>query len=224
MTGKSSETLVVFDCDGTLVDSQHNVVASMKDAFQTQGMPSPDEHSIRNCIGLNVDEAILQYLPDPSDAKLLGALVDAYKAAYFRRRQLPDHDEPLYRGTLETIRTLHRRGVKMAVATGKSMRGLNAVIDHHGLAGFFVSLQTPDYNPGKPHPQMLEKAMRDAGAEPAQTFMVGDTSYDMLLARNAGCKAIGVSWGYHDDQELQESGANYLIREFEELINIVFPS
>lgn len=157
MTGKSSETLVVFDCDGTLVDSQHNVVASMKDAFQTQGMPSPDEHSIRNCIGLNVDEAILQYLPDPSDAKLLGALVDAYKAAYFRRRQLPDHDEPLYRGTLETIRTLHRRGVKMAVATGKSMRGLNAVIDHHGLAGFFVSLQTPDYNPGKPHPQMLEK-------------------------------------------------------------------
>ncbi|MEH6547048.1 MAG: HAD-IA family hydrolase [Sneathiella sp.] len=223
MTDKPTVTLVVFDCDGTLVDSQHNVVASMNDAFEARGMPAPDEHSIRNCIGLNIDEAVLQYLPDPADTTLLDALVDAYKAAYFRRRQLPDHDEPLYRGTLETIRILHQRGVKMAVATGKSMRGLNAVIDHHGLEGFFISLQTPDHNPGKPHPQMLEKAMLDAGADPARTFMVGDTSYDMMLARNAGCIAVGVSWGYHDGRELQDSGADYLIDDFEELINIVLP-
>jgi phosphoglycolate phosphatase len=223
MTDSSATTLVVFDCDGTLVDSQHHVVASMNEAFKSLGLPLPEEQSIRNCIGLNVDEAVKQYLPDPSDTKLLSAVVDAYKSSYFRRRQHPDHDEPLYRGTVEVIRALQSRGSKMAVATGKSMRGLNAVIENHGLKGFFVSLQTPDHNPGKPHPQMLEKAMMDAGAEPNRTFMVGDTSYDMALARNAGCTAVGVSWGYHDERELRGSGAQYLIHEFSELIDLVYP-
>ena len=111
----------------------------------------------------------------------------------------------------------------MGVATGKSLRGLRAVIDMHDLDQFFMTLQTPDHNPGKPHPQMLEKAMSDAGTDPANTFMIGDTSYDMMLAKNAGCHAIGVSWGYHDEEMLRESGADHLIHNYSELFGIVHP-
>lgn len=215
--------LVVFDCDGTLVDSQHNVIACMNQAFISQGLSPPDEKQIRKYIGLNLEEAVRKYLPESEGEDLPLRLVANYKSAFFDRRQQPDHTEPLYHGTLELIRELDARGTCMAVATGKSMRGLNAMIEEHGLEGYFVSLQTPDHNPGKPHPQMLEKAMSDSGVGPDQTFMVGDTSFDMMLAQNAGCHAVGVSWGYHSTQELVESGANHLIDNFADLLGIVHP-
>ena len=218
---KAPDILVVFDCDGTLVDSAHNVIACMRVAFDAAGLPMPTDLDIRRSIGLNPDIAIRHLTAVPLTDIQLEKIVTGYKQAFFQRRQQTDHHEPLFDGVREVLDHLASRNIAMAVATGKSMRGVNAVIEQHGLDGYFSSLQTPDHNPGKPHPQMLEKAMMAAGTLPEHTFMIGDTSFDMMLAKNAGCRGIGVTWGYHDEAELRESGAEKLIDRFGELPKIV---
>ncbi|MDF2367875.1 HAD-IA family hydrolase [Sneathiella sp.] len=218
---KATDILVVFDCDGTLVDSAHNVVACMRIAFEDAGLPAPTDLDIRRSIGLNPDVAVRHLAQTPLKDAQLEQIVMGYKGAFFKRRLQADHHEPLFEGVREVLEHFASRNIAMAVATGKSMRGVNAVIEQHGLDGYFSSLQTPDHNPGKPHPQMLEKAMAMTGALPEQTFMIGDTSFDMMLAKNAGCRGIGVTWGYHDDAELRESGAEKLIDRFDELPKIV---
>ena len=212
---------VIFDCDGTLVDSAHNVIACMRAAFDGAGLTVPPDLDIRRSIGLNPDVAVRHLAGIPLTDSQLDQIVNGYKQAFFHRRLQSDHHEPLFDGVREVLDHFASRNIAMAVATGKSMRGVNAVIEQHGLDGYFSSLQTPDHNPGKPHPQMLEKAMLAAGALPERTFMIGDTSFDMTLAKNAGCRAIGVTWGYHDDAELRESGAERLIDRFDELPGIV---
>lgn len=217
----ASDILVVFDCDGTLVDSAHNVIACMRAAFEDADLPSPADLDIRRTIGLNPDVAVRHLAQTPLSDTHLEKIVKGYKQAFFHRRLEADHHEPLFDGVREVLEYLASRNIAMAVATGKSMRGVNAVIEQHGLDGYFGSLQTPDHNPGKPHPQMLEKAMTAAGSLQGRTFMIGDTSFDMMLAKNAGCRGIGVTWGYHDDAELRESGAEKLIDRFDELPKIV---
>ncbi len=209
--------LVVFDCDGTLVDSQYNIISCMTEAFEDNQQKAPVDDAVRSIIGLNLDQAIQELMEDKADYDLLDRLVEGYKKAFQRQRLLPDHHEPLFPGTLEAISALDEAGILMGVATGKSLRGLKAVIELHNLERFFISLQTPDTNPGKPHPQMLEQAMKDGGTTPENTYMIGDTSFDMMLAKNAGCHAVGVSWGYHDDEMLKGSGADHLIHRYEDL-------
>ncbi len=221
MINTAPDILVVFDCDGTLVDSAHNVIACMRSAFERAGLSAPEDNLIRRSIGLNPDVAVRHLAQAPLSDAQLEQVVTGYKQAFFQRRLQADHHEPLFDGVREVLEHLARRNIAMAVATGKSMRGVNAVIEQHGLDGYFGSLQTPDHNPGKPHPQMLEKAMMAAGALPERTFMIGDTSFDMLLSKNAGCRGIGVTWGYHDEAELLESGAERLIGRFDELLEIV---
>ncbi len=213
--------LVVFDCDGTLVDSQYNIIHCMNQSFAACGLPVPTDHDVRGIIGLNLEEAIHELMTEKENLELLHRLVDNYKQAFRAHRMEPDHHEPLYEGTLEAIRQLDAAGVLMAVATGKSMRGLKAVIEMHGLEAYFTSLQTPDHNPGKPHPQMLEQAMNVVGVSPENTYMIGDTSYDMMLAKNANCTAVGVSWGYHDPEMLQASGADHMIDHYNQLQPLV---
>jgi len=213
--------LVVFDCDGTLVDSQYNIIRCMTESFGEEGLTAPSDHDVRSIIGLNLDQAIHQLMEEKNDQGQLSRLVDGYKRAFFRQRQEENHHEPLYEGAVEAIKALDNAGTLMGVATGKSMRGLKAVIEQHGLEKYFISLQTPDTNPGKPHPQMLEQAMKDAGTSVAETYMIGDTSYDMMLAKNAGCHAVGVSWGYHSDQMLLENGADHLIHHYNQLFSII---
>jgi phosphoglycolate phosphatase len=213
--------LVVFDCDGTLVDSQYNIIHSMHQAFSACQLPLPENDAVRRVIGLNLEQAIQMLMDDGKNEVLLDRLVANYKQAFFDHRHQEDHDEPLFEGTVELLEKLDAANIQMAVATGKSLRGLKAVIDLHGLHKYFTSLQTPDHNPGKPHPQMLEKAMAMVGADPGNTFMVGDTSFDMMLARNAGCHGVGVSWGYHDEAELRRTGADHMIDRFSALFPIV---
>lgn len=221
MKNTAPEILVVFDCDGTLVDSAHNVIACMRTAFEEAELPVPKDLDIRRSIGLNPDVAVRELAQNPLSDIHLEQIVTCYKLAFFQRRMQADHHEPLFDGVREVLELLAGRKISMAVATGKSLRGVNAVIEQHGLHGYFGSIQTPDHNPGKPHPQMLEKAMTAAGAVPELTFMIGDTSFDMMLAKNAGCRGIGVTWGYHDEAELLESGAQNLINRFEELLEII---
>lgn len=212
--------LAVFDLDGTLVDSQHVIVGCMTEAFTGEGVPVPTVDAIRRIIGLPLEECVARLAPGETAASC-ARLVDAYKAAFFACRQRPDHDEPLFMGALEAIAALENDGWLLGIATGKAMRGLKAVIERHGLERRFVTLQTADMNPGKPNPAMLEKAMAETGVARAHTVMIGDTSYDMLMARNARVHAIGVGWGNHPVDELLEAGAHALVNTYAELPDAV---
>ena len=203
--------LVVFDCDGTLVDSQHVILAAMHAAFDALGLPRCADQDVRRIVGLSLPEALAALLGEElgADQALLDRLVRAYRQAFVDLRSRDGHQpEPLYPGILESLRSLSDKGHLLAVATGKSMRGLRLILQHHGIEHLFISLQTADHHPSKPHPAMLQAAMSEAGAAPERTVLVGDTSYDMRMARNAGTFGLGVDWGYHGRDELKAAGAD----------------
>jgi phosphoglycolate phosphatase len=209
--------LIVFDVDGTLVDSQAGIVASMADAFSAIGLDAPTAEQTRRVVGLSLDEAVARLLPGGLDDPRLGQAVSAYKDAFVARRARPDYDEPLFPGAREVLAALDHPQVCLGVATGKSKRGLDATLAHHDLSRFFLTTQTADGGPGKPHPRMLQAAMRDVGAEPHETVLIGDTVFDVEMAGNAGVTAFGVSWGYHAPGELLHAGARTILNSFEDL-------
>lgn len=198
--------LAVFDCDGTLVDGQADVCWAMERAFTRAGLPAPDSTIVRRIVGLSLPVAVRQLAPALSEDQV-AAVTEFYRSSYRARREEGLLDEPLYDGIAELLAALHKDGWSLAVATGKSDRGLAACLATHGIADLFVSLQTADRHPSKPHPAMLEAALFEAGAQPDQAVMIGDTSFDMLMARSAGVRAVGVAWGYHAPHELLASGA-----------------
>jgi phosphoglycolate phosphatase len=212
----SQPRLAVFDCDGTLVDSQNNIVAAMAAAWRGHGLEPLPASSVRRIVGLSLVEAIAVLLPEGESGDHV-ELGDRYKEAYRTLREQADHHEPLYPGAAESLQMLDEAGILLAVATGKTRRGLKATLEWHGLTDRFVALKTADDGPGKPHPHMLEEAMAEAGASPASTVMIGDTVFDIEMARNAKVHSIGVSWGYHDPDELRAAGAHDVIDEFGEL-------
>jgi phosphoglycolate phosphatase len=199
--------LAVFDCDGTLVDSQATICLAMERCFAACGLTAPGDAATRRIIGLSLVEAMAALHPAGTPAQH-EVLADEYKKAFFNLRAAGFAEEPLYEGIAGAIEDLDSRGWLLGVATGKSDRGLKHILEHHGLHPRFVTLQTADRHPSKPHPSMLEQAMADAGAVPATTAMIGDTRYDMEMAKAAGCAAIGVAWGYHNEQELRDGGAD----------------
>ena len=213
--------LALFDCDGTLVDSAANICQTMEAAFANAALPAPDRHLIRRVVGLSLTEAMAMLLPG-SDPHIHALLAEDYKRIFASQRTTGGlQDEPLFDGVAELIRTLEEGGWVLGVATGKSDRGLGFVLDHHNIRHRFVTLQTADRHPSKPHPSMIEAAMAEAGAAPATTAMIGDTAYDMAMAVNAGAHAIGVAWGYHDAAELREAGATHVAQDAAELAHIL---
>ena len=205
--------LAVFDCDGTLVDSQANIVRAMHDSFGRMGLPDPDPHAVRRVVGLSLVEAMQALLPQ-ADAELHVRLAEDYKTAFQRLRADRRLDpEPLFDGIAELLDVLEAEGWLLAVATGKSDRGLRLVMEHHGLLHRFISLQTADRHPSKPHPSMLLQCLSDAGVPAHQACIIGDTVFDVGMGVAAGVKAIGVDWGYHERQELIEAGAAAVARD-----------
>jgi phosphoglycolate phosphatase len=198
--------LAVFDCDGTLVDGQADVCWAMERAFTRAGLPAPDSHLVRRIVGLSLPVAVRHLAPDLADDEV-AAVSEFYRSSYRARREEGLIDEPLYDGIADLLTNLHAAGWSLAVATGKSDRGLAACLASHGIADLFASLQTADRHPSKPHPAMLEAALFEAGAQPHQAVMIGDTSFDMQMARSIGVRAVGVAWGYHAADELLASGA-----------------
>lgn len=199
--------LAVFDCDGTLIDSQVNILRAMRQSFERHGLVPPDDHATRRIVGLSLVESMRVLLPDAEPA-LHNSLAQDYKHAFQRLRADKALDpEPLYPGIAAILDDLRDSGWQLGVATGKSDRGLALALDHHGLSGHFITLQTADRHPSKPHPSMLHTAMADALAAAEQTVIIGDTVFDMLMGANAGVRAIGVDWGYHDGAELIDAGA-----------------
>ncbi len=211
-----SNFLAIFDCDGTMVDSQAAICDAMEAAFASHDLPPPDRNSVRRVVGLSLSHAIRQLLPEESDETVTG-MAEAYKLAFQQARAAGRVHEPLYPGLAGLLDRLDARQWLLGVATGKSDRGLKHCLETHGLARRFVTLQTADRHPSKPHPAMVYLAMEEAGATPDNTAMIGDTGYDMQMARNAGCRAIGVDWGYHDADDLRDAGAQCVVTSMDEL-------
>lgn len=209
--------LVVFDVDGTLVDSQNAIVSALHHAFAAHDLAVPDRNRMLSIVGLSLPDAIERLIPNQS-ARLISSVSDAYKSGFAENRKTKAHEEPLFPGALETIKLLAERpDVVLGIATGKSRRGVEMLLEREGLAGYFATIQTADSAPSKPHPAMLEQAMGAVGIGRAATVMIGDTSYDIEMAINARVGAIGVSWGYHPVEELQEAGAHEVVESFEAL-------
>lgn len=199
--------LAIFDCDGTLVDSQANICLALEHCFAAAALPVPDPAVSRRVVGLSLVEAMRALLPDADD-QFHRDLAEGYKQAFQRLRGEGRVEEPLYDGIADLIDALEADGWLLGIATGKSDRGLALCLEHHGLSGRFVTLQIADRHPSKPHPSMIEAALAEAGADPGTSMMIGDTSYDMIMAKAAGVVAVGVAWGYHEHEELLAAGAD----------------
>lgn len=210
--------LVVFDVDGTLVDSQGDIVGSMTAAFADQGLAEPARASVLSIVGLSLDVAMGQLAPHATPAEIDG-LVAAYKAAYMARRAAKGSREsspmyPVARAALDALNAQDE--TLLGIATGKSRRGLDSLLDGHNLRGMFVTEQVADHHPSKPHSAMLQSALAETGVPASRAVMVGDTSFDMDMARAAGMTAVGVTWGYHSREKLVS--ADVVVTRFEDLV------
>lgn len=213
-----TETLLIFDVDGTLVDSQAMICAAMERAFRAHGLCAPLPAEIRGIIGLSLETAVARLCGAMPDAPI-GLMVEAYKAAFFDLRASTGRHEPLFPGALDVLDALAGRGdVVLGLATGKSRRGVRAVLDLHGLHGRFATVQTADGNPSKPDPGMVLAAMAETGIGPDRTLVVGDTTFDIEMARAAGARALGVSWGYYPPPALLAAGAEALLDSYDDLL------
>ncbi len=208
--------LAVFDCDGTLIDGQASICEAMEATFSTHGLTAPSRNAIRRAVGLSLPQAMHQLLPE-SDVGQQEAMVETYKLAFRAARSEGRVSQPLFAGVEECLRGLVAAGWTLGVATGMSDRGLTYCLEANGIADLFVTLQTADRHPSKPHPAMLEQALFEAGALPEEAVMIGDTGYDMGMANAAGIRAIGVDWGYHHPHELAAAGAEWVAESPEEL-------
>lgn len=213
--------LVIFDVDGTLVDSQATIVSAMAAAFASVDAPLPDRQTLLSVVGLSLDQIypiLAPSLPETAHRQM----VEAYKHAYMTDRAQAGvaQTAPFYPGAYEMLHDLNSvPDILLGVATGKSKRGLDKLIEGHGLHGLFVTQQVADFHPSKPHPSMIIQAMADAGVAPADTVMIGDTSFDMEMAAAAGVPGIGVSWGYHGRDKLHH--AKVIVDDYADLKSVL---
>ena len=212
--------LAIFDCDGTLVDGQADICAAMAEAFAGAGLPAPDMHLVRRAVGLSLP-GTMRHLAPHAEPAVQAELVAGYKHAYHAARAEGRITEPLFAGIREVLDGLRERGWLLGVATGKGDRGLAHCLASHGITGHFVTLQTADRHPSKPDPAMLEAALFEAAATPGHAVMIGDTSFDMAMARAAGVRAVGVGWGYHTADELLANGADVVAASPAKLLDLL---
>ncbi len=203
--------LVVFDVDGTLVDSQDMIVEAQRRTFEAHGLPVPGRARALSIVGLSLPEAFTMLAGETAPVAML---VETYKRVFRDLRHDPVFAEPLFPDVANVLAALaDDSAFKLAIATGKSRRGVDHILARHGFEEFFSDIQTADDAPSKPHPGMLLQAMRAVGATPDVTVMVGDSTFDMLMARAAGVTALGVSWGYHKPTHLREAGAVAILEQ-----------
>lgn len=206
--------LVIFDCDGTLVDSAAAIIATMEEAFSRNDLPPPSPGEVRDAIGLSLETCIASLVDDPA---LVPGLALAYRQSFVTGGRAAAHD--LFPGIRSTITALAaREDVLLGIATGKSRRGLDAVLAHHGFESLFVTTKSADDAPSKPHPGMVLMCMDEAGVEEKNTLVIGDTTYDMEMARAAGAGALGVDWGSHEATALLMAGAASVVFDFSGLL------
>ncbi|MFN3233731.1 MAG: HAD-IA family hydrolase [Alphaproteobacteria bacterium] len=208
--------LILFDCDGTLVDGLRHHVTAMGETFREHGQTAPEEAALRALVGLNLEVTMRHLAPELSAGDHV-ELAQTYRLIYRRMRAAGEIDEPLFPAAKETVHALADAGYVLGIATGKGRPGVDHLIDAHGFEGVFSTIQTPNNAPGKPHPGMVEQGMAETGATRENTVVVGDTVFDIEMAQNARVTSIGVSWGFHPVSALQDAGAARLIDHFDEL-------
>ena len=206
--------LAIWDMDGTIVDSREVITDAMATAFETCDLEAPGYERVRHVVGLGLGEACRRLAPVDTQPEDLERLVSAYRDAFVAHRTVPGFTEPLYEGAVETLQRLADEGWLMAIATGKSRRGLEAIFEMHPLEHFFDTLHCADDGPGKPNPAMVQAAMDRVGVEPETAVMIGDAVFDMQMAKAAGIEALGVSWGFGTADELIGAGADTVHHDF----------
>lgn len=190
--------LLVFDWDGTLMDSAARIVASMQAAFAELGLPPPAAAAARNVIGLGLTHAVAELAPT-QDAAMRAHIIERYRAHYL---ELDDTPTPLFPGAEEVVSGLRAAGYLLAVATGKSRIGLDRALAQSGLGAHFHATRSADETFSKPHPQMLQELLDELGVHASRALMIGDTEYDLLTAQNAGVDAVAVCYGVHTPERL----------------------
>lgn len=213
--------LVLFDCDGTLVDSGDLIHRCMAQSFADAGLTPPQTAETHSIIGLSLPLAIAQLLGRTPDAEV-DWLTQRYKDNFVAMRQEPGFHEPLYDGILPLLEELGRRDdLLLGIVTGKSQRGVRAIFERHGIGRHFTVVRTADDCPSKPHPAMVLESCAQMGVEPDRAIVIGDAIYDMQMARSAGAAAFGVSWGYHGREALTEAGAHTILNRPGDLLPLL---
>jgi phosphoglycolate phosphatase len=209
---RTEKFLAVFDVDGTLMDSRRSIAMAMDQAFAAVGLAPPGYAQTRRIVGLSLEPAIAALAPDLAPARY-AILANAYKDAFIANREA-GLIEPLYDGARATVMRLKAQGWLLGIATGKARRGVDKFIETHDFAGVFDCAFCADDGPGKPHPHMLRLNMQAAAVAPTDTIMIGDTSFDMEMARAAHAYAQGVAWGFHTLEEVESGGAHHVAQDF----------
>jgi phosphoglycolate phosphatase len=205
--------LVIFDIDGTLVDSQHLICGAVHEVYDRHGLPKPARERVLALVGLSLPDTFTR-LADGA-AHPIEAMVESYREAFSTLRAQPTSMEPLYPGAEEAILRLSKRDdIVLGIATGKSMRGIEVVLGHYRLLPHFTTIQCADTAPSKPDPGMVLNALRDTGLSADEAVLIGDSIYDMQMAKAAGARAIGVAWGYHPPADLIAAGADAIVEDF----------
>lgn len=205
--------LLIFDWDGTLSDSIGRIVTSMQVAAQRAGRPERDAESVKGIIGLGLPEAILTLYPDMTDVQV-GVFRQHYADVYIA---LDAEPSPLFAGVMEALEAFRAEGYHLAVATGKARRGLDRVLKAHGLEAFFDVTKAADETASKPDPLMLNQILDHCKVGPAQALMVGDASFDLLMARNAGIDSVAVGYGAQSMERLLAFEPRLAVHSFPEL-------
>lgn len=209
----SEYKLLIFDWDGTLADSIGRIVSAMRLAAQRSGRPERDDESVKGIIGLGLPEAILTLYPDMTDAQVV-AFRQHYADVYIAMDTEPS---PLFAGVMESLEAFRAEGYRLAVATGKARRGLDRVLKAHGWETFFDVTRAADETASKPDPLMLNQILAHCDVRPEQALMVGDASFDLLMARNAGIDCVAVGYGAQSMERLLTFEPSLAINSFPEL-------
>jgi len=204
--------LIVFDWDGTVMDSTAVIANSIQSACRDLGLPVPSDEDARHVIGMGLVQALQHAVPEAPE-HMYEPLADRYRHYFLAQ----DQNIPLFAGAQETIEELHDAGYALAVATGKSRKGLDRVLDSSGLRRYFHASRTADETFSKPHPAMLQELMDELGMQPEEVLMVGDTTHDLQMAINAGVDAVGVTYGAHPEDQLRALSPRALLDDFHEL-------
>jgi phosphoglycolate phosphatase len=211
--------LVIFDLDGTLIDSQDYIVEAQRRAFAALNIRPPSRAASLSIVGLSLREAFTVFAGAEGPVE---SLSQAYREAWTQIRAAADFAEPLFPGARETIAALAgKEGVTLGIATAKARRGVDHLFERTGWRDSFKTVQTADGHPSKPARDMILAAMAETGVAPAATYMIGDTRFDMEMAASAGVRAIGVAWGYHSPAELSRAGAERIVADFAELRHLI---
>ena len=196
------------------------IVQMMRVAAESSDVAVPDEKAVGRIIGLSLERAISELFPKYGD-DIRAGILDAYRTEALRMRADPQDPEKLFGGVLDVVHALRDEGHILGIATGKARRGVSHFCSRYDLDGWFDTIQTPDTNPSKPHPAMIESALSETGAAAERTVMIGDTTFDIEMARNAGVFSIGVAWGNHPVDELERAGAHHIVEKVEDLPQVI---